>query len=251
MAWRGGWVFPDTNAHGRGENPQHLYNVAFFGRGALGPTAEPGVVVHIDLFEPYWSRNRWTTMTDPRAPALRAEALESLLVESGLITRTRSTRSSSVTTSEIGPLNGASWWRAPGSTRRSNARCSPTAPRRSRLRVRRRPERETRRPREHRGSTTSSSVRCARAIRGRCSGCRRAGTKSGLPLAHRARAAARAREIGLTLAADVEIRVWDSSAEVRYMVLPQRPAGTDGVDEEPSSARRVTRDAMIGVELLR
>jgi nitrile hydratase subunit beta len=53
IAWRGGWVFPDTNAHGRGENPQHLYTVAFSGAELWGSDAEPGVVVHLDLFEPY------------------------------------------------------------------------------------------------------------------------------------------------------------------------------------------------------
>lgn len=54
-------------------------------------------------------------------------------------------------------------------------------------------------------------------------------------------------EMGLELADDVEIRIWDSSAEVRYMVLPQRPAGTDNMSEE-ALVEFVTRDAMIGVE---
>ncbi len=52
-----GWVFPDTNAHGRGENPQHLYTVAFEGGELWGDEAEPGVVVHLDLFEPYLERS--------------------------------------------------------------------------------------------------------------------------------------------------------------------------------------------------
>jgi nitrile hydratase len=56
------------------------------------------------------------------------------------------------------------------------------------------------------------------------------------------------REMGLALGDDVEIRVWDSSAEVRYMVLPERPAGATGLDETALSAW-VTRDAMIGVGL--
>ena len=47
------WVFPDANAHGRGEDPQHLYTVAFEGVELWGPDAEPGVVVHLDLFDPY------------------------------------------------------------------------------------------------------------------------------------------------------------------------------------------------------
>ena len=52
-------------------------------------------------------------------------------------------------------------------------------------------------------------------------------------------------EFGLTLPNDVEIRVWDSSSEARYMVRPQRPAGTDGLAERELAAL-VTRDAMIG-----
>ena len=53
------------------------------------------------------------------------------------------------------------------------------------------------------------------------------------------------REFGLELAGDVDLRVWDSSAEVRYLVLPMRPPGTDGLDEEQLAAL-VTRDCMIG-----
>jgi nitrile hydratase subunit alpha len=56
-------------------------------------------------------------------------------------------------------------------------------------------------------------------------------------------------EIGTPLRPDVEIRVWDSSAEVRYLVLPERPAGTDGLSEEQLAAL-VTRDSMIGVQRL-
>lgn len=56
-------------------------------------------------------------------------------------------------------------------------------------------------------------------------------------------------EMGLALDDDIEIRVWDSSAEVRYLVLPQRPAGTDHLDEH-ELARLVTRDSMIGVQRL-
>jgi nitrile hydratase len=56
------------------------------------------------------------------------------------------------------------------------------------------------------------------------------------------------REFGLELGDEVEIRVWDSSAEVRYLVLPQRPDGTDGWSEE-QLAGIVTRDCMIGTAL--
>jgi nitrile hydratase subunit alpha len=54
------------------------------------------------------------------------------------------------------------------------------------------------------------------------------------------------RELGLALGDEVEIRVWDSSAEVRYLVLPERPDGTEGLDESALAAC-VSRDAMIGV----
>ena len=57
-------------------------------------------------------------------------------------------------------------------------------------------------------------------------------------------------EFGVTLPASQRIRVWDSTAELRYMVLPMRPAGTDGLDEA-SLAALVTRDAMIGTGLPR
>ena len=57
------------------------------------------------------------------------------------------------------------------------------------------------------------------------------------------------REFGLELPDHVEIRVWDSTAELRYLVLPERPAGTEGLSEQELSAL-VTRDAMVGVAKL-
>jgi nitrile hydratase len=57
-------------------------------------------------------------------------------------------------------------------------------------------------------------------------------------------------EFGLELDPSVEVRVWDSSAEQRYMVLPERPAGTESLTEEHLTAL-VTRDAMIGVAKVR
>ena len=53
------------------------------------------------------------------------------------------------------------------------------------------------------------------------------------------------REFGLELPPDVEIRVWDSTSEVRYLVMPERPAGTDGWTEDALAAL-VVRDSMIG-----
>ena len=54
------------------------------------------------------------------------------------------------------------------------------------------------------------------------------------------------REFGVEIENDVEVRVWDSTAEVRYLVLPERPAGTESLTEE-QLAEIVTRDSMIGV----
>ena len=71
---------------------------------------------------------------------------------------------------------------------------------------------------------------------------------------YRSRAVAEPRsvleEFGVRLPKDVEVRVWDSTAEMRYLVLPGRPAGTEDMSEE-ALATLVTRDAMIGVDLVR
>jgi nitrile hydratase len=68
--------------------------------------------------------------------------------------------------------------------------------------------------------------------------------------AYRARAVREPRsvmaELGTTVPDDVAVRVWDSSAEVRYMVLPLRPPGTEGMGQD-ELAGLVTRDHMIGV----
>jgi nitrile hydratase len=68
---------------------------------------------------------------------------------------------------------------------------------------------------------------------------------------YRARAVADPRgvleEFGTELAEGVEIRVWDSTSEMRYLVLPERPEGTEGLSQEELAAL-VTRNSMIGVE---
>ena len=70
---------------------------------------------------------------------------------------------------------------------------------------------------------------------------------------YRARAVSEPRlvleEFGVKLKPSVEIRVWDSTAEIRYLVLPQQPVNTRDLDEE-ALAELVTRDSMIGVALL-
>jgi nitrile hydratase len=68
--------------------------------------------------------------------------------------------------------------------------------------------------------------------------------------AYRSRAVSEPRavlsEFGLTIGDEVEVRVWDSSAETRYIVIPERPPGTDAMSED-ELAELVTRDAMVGV----
>lgn len=70
--------------------------------------------------------------------------------------------------------------------------------------------------------------------------------------AYRARVVREPRKVladfGVTLPAETAVRVWDSTAEVRYLVIPKRPEGTDGMDEE-ALADLVSRDSMIGTAL--
>jgi nitrile hydratase subunit alpha len=72
--------------------------------------------------------------------------------------------------------------------------------------------------------------------------------------AYRSRAVIEPREVlkefGLDIPSDVEIRVWDSNADLRYMVLPERPSGTEGMAEEALAAL-VTRNSMIGTAKVR
>ena len=56
------------------------------------------------------------------------------------------------------------------------------------------------------------------------------------------------KDFGVELPKDTEIRIWDSTAELRYLVVPMRPPGTEGWDEE-KLAQLVTRDSMIGTGL--
>ena len=184
-------------------------------------------------------------------PALRTEALESLLrrARPGR-PRGRWTRSSRTYENDVGPMNGAKVvakaWTDPeykraaaGRRHRRHRRAGLQGP----------AGRAHRGRREHRRrSTTSSSARCAPATRGRCSACRRPGTRT-RPTASRMVREPRAvlAEMGLELGRRRRgRRCCDSSSEVRYLVLPERPAGTDGLSEEELAAL-VTRDAMVGV----
>ena len=97
-----------------------------------------------------------------------------------------------------------------------------------------------------RSGITWSSARCAPVTPGKCWACLRSGTR---PSPYRSRAVKDPRgvlaDFGVSLPKDTEIRVWDSTAETRFLVLPMRPKGTDGWSEE-QLAELVTRDSMIG-----
>ena len=187
---------------------------------------------------------------EPLAPLeARVAAIEAVLTEQGLFDTTMLDSVVQHFEDDLSPLNGAKVVpRGPiPPTRRG---CSRTAPPRSPSSGSVAPKATTWSwSRTRPPCTTSSCARCARATRGRCWDCRRPGTRR----RPTDRAVREPRvllaEMGTVVPDDVEVRVWDSSAEVRYLVLPERPAGTDDLDEAALAAR-VTRDSMIGVERL-
>jgi nitrile hydratase len=181
--------------------------------------------------------------------ALRARALESLLIEKGLLTSDMVDRVVSAYEQDIGPLNGAKVvaraWVDPDYKQRLLADGTAAV--------------------AEFGFTGNTLVVVENTPKVHnmvvCTLCScYPWSVLGLPPtwykspAYRSRAVieprAVLREFGLELGDDVEIRVWDSSAELRYMVLPERPAGTEGMSEEQLAAL-VTRDAMIGVAKVR
>jgi nitrile hydratase len=191
-------------------------------------------------------------MPDSRAPALRAEAIESLLIEKGLISAAAIDEVVERYNDRVGPLNGA----------RVVARAWCDADFKRALLADGTAAIESF---AFDGGQTEKLVVVENTTKVHnvvlCTLCScYPWAVLGLPPrwykdpAYRSRIVREPRrvleEFGLHLDADVEIRVWDSSAEVRYLVLPQRPAGTDAATETELAAR-VTRDAMIGVELLR
>jgi nitrile hydratase subunit alpha len=188
----------------------------------------------------------------PLSPAaLRAKAIESLLVEKGLITTDVIDRVVAMYEKEVGPLNGAKVvaraWTDPAYKRRllKDATAAIAELGFGGLQG------------EH-----MVVVENARAVHNVicCTLCScYPWPVLGLPpawyksLAYRSRIVREPRavlhEFGLDLPPTVEVRVWDSSAEMRYMVLPERPANTDGLNEAELAAL-VTRDALIGVAKL-
>ena len=185
---------------------------------------------------------------DPEDPALRTEALEALLVEAGVVQPAAIDGLIRYYEEDVGPMNGARVvaraWSDPGYRARlladGNAAIGELGfggPQSEHLVV------------VENDAATHNVVVCTL-----CS-CY-PWPMLGLPPAwykdpaYRSRVVREPRtvlsEFGLELDPAKDVRVWDSSAEVRYLVLPERPAGTEGLDEEDLAAL-VTRDAMIGV----
>lgn len=189
-----------------------------------------------------------TVNPDRLSPALRTEALEQLLTERGLVDPTVMDRFISTYENDVGPLNGAKVvaraWTDPEYRAKlladgtgAIAELGFTGPQGEHIVVL-----------ENTASVHNVVV---------CTLCScYPWPVLGLPPswykdpAYRSRVVREPRtvlaEMGLQLTDDVEVKVWDSSSEVRYLVLPERPAGTDGASEEELAAL-VTRDAMVGV----
>ena len=190
--------------------------------------------------------------TDPLDPALRAEALESLLLERGLIDSATVDTFIKTYETSVGPMNGAKVvakaWTDPEYRGRLLDNGSAAIA-----------ELGFKGPQgEHMVVVENTDAVHHVVVCTLCS-CY-PWPVLGLPPswykdpAYRSRVVREPRavlsEFGLDLPDDVEIEVHDSSSETRYLVLPQRPAGTEGMDEA-ALAELVTRDSMIGVTLPR
>jgi len=187
-------------------------------------------------------------MSDTSIPALRAEALESLLIEKGLLSEAEIDQTLEFYNERVGPMNGA----------RMVARAWVDEDFRRRMLA------------DGTGAVdefkfVGGEVQKLVVVENTpdvhnmvvCTLCScYPWAVLGLPPkwykdpAYRSRSVREPRavlaEFGVELDPDKEVRVWDSSAEVRYMVLPERPAGTEHLDER-ALAEIVSRDAMIGV----
>jgi len=191
-------------------------------------------------------------MSDHRAPAVRAEAIESLLIEKGLITAAAVDEVVERYNDRTGPLNGARVvaraWRDADFKRALLADATAAVA-----------------PFAFEGGQTEKLVVVENSPKVHnvvvCTLCScYPWAMLGLPPrwykdpAYRSRIVREPRkvlaEFGVALDDDVEVRVWDSSAEVRYLVLPELPADKQSASEDELAAC-VTRDSMIGVEVLR
>jgi nitrile hydratase len=181
------------------------------------------------------------------APALRAKAIEALLVEKGLLASDAIDRLVEIYEKDVGPLNGAKVvaraWSDPAYKRRLLKDATAAIAELGFGGVQG----------EHM-VVVENSARVHNVVACTLCSCY-PWPVLGLPPAwyksfeYRSRIVREPRvvlrELGLELPLSVELRVWDSSAEIRYLVLPERPDGTDGMSEGELAAI-VTRDTMIG-----
>ncbi len=187
----------------------------------------------------------------PSEPALRVKAIESLLVEKGLVDRAAIDEIIEMFSEEIGPQNGAQVvaraWTDPEYRERllTDATAAILELGFSGMQG------------EHMVAVENTNDRHNVVVCTLCS-CY-PWPVLGVPPVWYKSADYRARvvrdprgvlaEFDVTLDDDVEIQVWDSTSEIRYLVIPQRPAGTDGMSET-ELAELVTRDSMIGTGLV-
>lgn len=188
----------------------------------------------------------------PSDPALRVKALESVLVERGLVDPATIETWIEAYEKHVGPHNGARVvaraWRDPAFRQRLLADGSTAIAEMNLLG-----------PEGRHVVVVENSARVHNLVVCTLCSCY-PWPLLGLPprwyksAAYRSRAVRDPRgvlaEFGVALAPEVEVRVWDSTAEIRYLVLPERPKGSEGLGED-ALARLVSRDAMIGTALLR
>ena len=189
-----------------------------------------------------------TTAADHIDPALRAEALASLLIERGLVDQATMDNFIKTYEQSVGPMNGAKVvaraWADPGYAERLLADGTTAIA-----------ELGFKGPQGEHIVVLPNTPKVHHVVVCTLCSCY-PWPVLGLPPSwykdpsYRSRIVREPRavlaEFGLELGNDVEIRVVDSSSEVRYMVLPMRPAGTEGLSEEELAAL-VSRDAMVGV----
>jgi nitrile hydratase subunit alpha len=189
-----------------------------------------------------------TDVTGRPAPALRTEAMESLLVERGLVDPAVMDKFIKTYEQDVGPLNGATVvaraWTDPDYRARLLADGTPAIA-----------ELGFKGPQGEHIVVLEQTDEVHHVVVCTLCSCY-PWPVLGLPPswykdpAYRARVVreprAVLREMGCEVPAGKQVEVWDSSAEVRYLVLPQQPAGTEGWDAD-ALAPLVTRDAMVGV----
>src|SRR5579863_9923909 len=213
-----------------------------------GFLATAGVAATKDLAHPQEQNHGHDHQVVPSDPALRVKALESLLVEKGLVDRAALDVLVDAFEHKVGPRNGARVvaraWTDPSYRKRLLADGGPAIAELG-----------------YKGETGEHLIVVENTPKIHnlvvCTLCScYPWPVLGLPpvwyksAPYRSRAVidprGGLREFGLDLPEDVEVQVWDSTAEIRYLVLPERPAGTEKMTEDEVAAL-VTRDAMIGV----